>query len=419
MFDIPSQGPPRPGPHGTHTQAAGSFGGQKKDASNRDWADPYNSRHPHPYVHTVFLSYRAQDPKDQGWLFFQTTLCSRKPSRGPRVYPPPRVSGTRAGQMLRTVETCSDRAWLRCESLGDQSRAAGLGPEPGRPFFPVHTLLPFTGTVLGFRASESTAGSQANAVLRRVTQGPGSSWPQRPPCSCSPCCFTASPSSAVPAADGPGSLRVLHQAPFGSVRVIAAPEAEAGAQPLSGCRWLRKSPSRSAQGTGSSGGRGDGTWPGPLVAAKCRDLCACSGEAEVGSEGHGAWRRRRVGELAGAQKRPEPAAGDGCHLCRGAPCGICKDELGRRQSGDCMLKSESPLFGSLGGLGPHIADSPMERQEQAAWPPNSPTPSQCHPQALPAAGGSHTTPGSRSSLSASCSQAWGGGWQGKGGCQTG
>lgn len=64
----------------------------------------------------------------------------------------------------------------------------------------------------------------------------------------------------------------------GSVKVIAAPEAEAGAWPISGCRL--------AQGTGSSGEHG--TWPGPLVAAKYRDLCTYSGEAEVGGEGHGA-----------------------------------------------------------------------------------------------------------------------------------
>lgn len=169
----------------------------------------------------------------------------------------------------------------------------------------------------------------------------------------------------------------------GSVRVSAAPEAEAGARPLSGCRWLWKSPFRLAQGTGSPG-RG-GTWPGPLVAAKYRDLCTCSGEAEVGSEGMGLGRWWRDGEGLGHRTGLHQLPG-WRHLCRGCPA-VSVRTIGRPQSGDSMLKPGSPPFRSLGGLGSHIADSPIER-----GPPILSLQASPQPQALPAAGGSHMTP---------------------------
>lgn len=53
-----------------------------------------------------------------------------------------------------------------------------------------------------------------------------------------------------------------------------------------------------------------------------------------------------------------------------------------------MLKSESPPFGSLGGLGSHIADSPMKMAGAGSLAPQF---SHSKPVPTPAAGGSHTT----------------------------
>lgn len=273
---------------------------------------------------------------------------------------------------------------------------------------------PFMGTVLGVQGSESTAGSWADVLLEQVSLE-ARQLLTATALLAAVCCvaFAVSPSQWCPTY-GQSRLREVN----GSVRVSAAPEAEAGARPRRGAGGCGKVGSRSAQGTGSSGGVAPGL---DLPWQLCTETCAPAqgrerweAEAEAwgwgGGRGMGSWGDHRTGlhRLLGVAS-PVPWV----------PCSVCK-EIGRPQSRDSMLKSGSPPFGSLGDLGSHIADSPMERAGAGSLPSqfshSKPVPS---PRPACSRRFSYDPPGSPSSLSVTCSRAWGWGWQRRGGCRTG
>lgn len=143
---------PRPGPRGTHAQAAGSFGGQESHASNRaELAPTTGGTHSHMSIQcSPVMGHRTQRTK--AGSSFIPPLCSCKPSRVPRVCTTSEGCGTqipargcRMWERALTEHGCVvSRSVTGAELQGWAMSQDGPSSRP--------TLCcPFTGTVLGVR----------------------------------------------------------------------------------------------------------------------------------------------------------------------------------------------------------------------------------------------------------------------------